>query len=66
MILKVGMAKAYNRVDWQFLIFIIESFSFSKIVCDLITECMERSWLSIMINDTYKGFFQIFLGTTSR
>lgn len=40
-LLKVDMAKAYNRVDLKFLRLVLRSLDFSDQVCSFKSECME-------------------------
>lgn len=61
-VLIVDMAKSYDRVDWHFLSWVIESFGFSDNVCKLISECVETPWFSIMMNATFKGFLKSYWG----
>lgn len=49
-ILKVDMAKAYDRVDLKFLNQGLKGFGFYNKVCKLISECLEKSWFSIKMN----------------
>lgn len=58
MMIKVDMAKAYDRVDWNFLNLVLESFGFSQRFCGIVAECVSSPWFSIMMNGTYKGFFK--------
>lgn len=55
---KVDMAKAYDRVDWRFLIQVLKAFGFSDIFCSLINQCVPTSWFSIMMNSTMQGFLK--------
>ncbi|KAF5468900.1 hypothetical protein F2P56_013011 [Juglans regia] len=55
---KIDMEKAYDRVDWKFLLNVLKSFGFSSQFCNLVKECVQTPWFSIMMNGTYKGFFQ--------
>ncbi|XP_031287891.1 uncharacterized protein LOC116146622 [Pistacia vera] len=55
---KIDMAKAYDHVDWKFLLNVLTSFGFSSQVCNLVRECVTCPWFSIMMNGTSKGFFQ--------
>lgn len=57
-ILKVDMAKAYDRVDWRFLNLVSKSFDFSDKVCKMIAECVETPWYLFMMNAKYKIFFK--------
>lgn len=38
---KIDMGKAYDRVDWWFFLWVMESFGFSNKVFKLILECEE-------------------------
>lgn len=57
-VVKVDMAKAYDRVDWRFLLHVLRSFGFPHSFCSLISECISMLWFSIMMNGTTKGFFK--------
>lgn len=57
-IFKLEMAKAYDRVEWNFLLHVMDAFGFSPDVCGLIKNCISSPWFSIMINGTTWGFFQ--------
>lgn len=39
-VLKLDMSKAYELVDWNFLLEVLHSFGFSNEVCGLIRECI--------------------------
>lgn len=56
---KVDMAKAYDRVDWQFLVHFLGSFGFPVKFCSLIMECVSTPWFSIIINGTTRSFFKL-------
>lgn len=56
--LKIDMDKAYDQVDWSFLVSVLVCFGFSSLWCRLVMNCVRSPWLSIMMNETYKGFFQ--------
>ncbi|KAL2505620.1 Uncharacterized protein Adt_21241 [Abeliophyllum distichum] len=56
-ILKLDMAKAYDRMDWSFLIFIMEGFGFDALWIDRIRRCISECRFSILINGRPCGFF---------
>ncbi|XP_042962740.1 uncharacterized protein LOC122297018 [Carya illinoinensis] len=56
--LKVDMSKAYDQVNWKFLLHVLETFGFSEGVCGLIKSCITTPWYSILLNGTAKGFFK--------
>lgn len=55
---KIGMAKAYDIVDWGFLLKVLNAFGFSPNFCRLVQGCVGLPWFSVMMNGTYKGFFK--------
>lgn len=55
---KLKMTKAYDRVHWDFLFEVLVGFGFSNQLCNLVKECVISSWYSVMMNGSYKGFFQ--------
>lgn len=54
---KIDMAKAYDRVHWGFLLKVIDGFGFSNSFCCLVAECIKSPWFSVMMNGTSKGVF---------
>ncbi|XP_042964017.1 uncharacterized protein LOC122298309 [Carya illinoinensis] len=57
-LVKLDMSKAYDRVNWRFLIHVLGVFGFSSQFCDLINLCISSPWYSIMLNGTSLGFFK--------
>ncbi|XP_042939531.1 uncharacterized protein LOC122274569 [Carya illinoinensis] len=57
-ILKLDIAKAYDSVDWNFLLHVMSHFGFSGQVCDLIRKCISNAHFSIVMNGVLKGFFK--------
>lgn len=55
-IVKIDMAKAYDGVDWDFLLEVFKAFGFSNNFCHLVGECVKSLWFSVMMNETFKGF----------
>lgn len=58
MMVKVDMAKAYDRVEWQFLLHVLSSFGFPVRFCKLIDQCISTLWFLVMMNGTMQGFFK--------
>ncbi|XP_042941234.1 uncharacterized protein LOC122275951 [Carya illinoinensis] len=56
-VIKVDMAKAYDSIDWDFLIHVMASFGFSGRFCSLIRSCISTPWFSVVMNGSAKGFF---------
>lgn len=57
-VMKIDMAKAYDSVDWDFLLHIVRLFGFSKFFCSLIRQCVTSPWFSMVMNSIPKGFFK--------
>lgn len=55
---KIDMTKAYDKVNWDFLMKVLMAFGFSNQFCRLVEEFFRSSWFSIMMNGTFKEFFQ--------
>ncbi|KAL0449188.1 UNVERIFIED_CONTAM: hypothetical protein Slati_1475200 [Sesamum latifolium] len=56
--LKLDMAKAYDRVNWDFLEDILRQLGFSKKLILLIRNCTNNCWFSSLINGALSGFFK--------
>ncbi|KAL2540715.1 Uncharacterized protein Adt_01693 [Abeliophyllum distichum] len=56
-ILKLDMAKAYDRLDWGFLISVLEGFGFDAIWIDRIQRCISECHFSVLLNGRPCGFF---------
>ncbi|KAF5446820.1 hypothetical protein F2P56_032419 [Juglans regia] len=57
-ILKLDMEKAYDSVDWGFLLHVMAHFGFSRQMCGLIKQCISTPWFSVVMNGVPKGFFK--------
>ncbi|XP_035546530.1 uncharacterized protein LOC118348600 [Juglans regia] len=44
------MAKAYDSVDWNFFIHVMEAAGFSSLVCNLVRRCISSPWFSVVMN----------------
>ncbi|XP_073062068.1 uncharacterized protein [Primulina eburnea] len=56
-ILKLDMAKAYDRVQWPFLFAVLRHFGFSEQVLALVSACISHCHFSVNINGSLSGFF---------
>ncbi|XP_042962753.1 uncharacterized protein LOC122297032 [Carya illinoinensis] len=56
-LIKVDIAKAYDSLDWDFLLHVMTSFGFSTRFCELIRQCILTPWFSVVMNGLAKGFF---------
>ncbi|XP_027077095.1 uncharacterized protein [Coffea arabica] len=57
-VLKLDMAKAYDRVSWIFLLQVLRRFGFSERWIDMIWRLISNVWFSVLINGSPCGFFQ--------
>ncbi|KAG6466891.1 hypothetical protein ZIOFF_075313 [Zingiber officinale] len=58
LILKLDMAKAYDRVQWGVLFRVMAAFGFSETVIAFIRRCVTSSWFSVLVNGQLSGFFR--------
>ncbi|XP_073129053.1 uncharacterized protein [Henckelia pumila] len=56
-ILKLDMAKAYDRVQWSFLLDALRRFGFSEQVVRMVRACISFCKFSVNVNGTPAGFF---------
>ncbi|XP_059290974.1 uncharacterized protein LOC132044497 [Lycium ferocissimum] len=57
MVIKLDMAKAYDRMSWPFLIALLQKFGFSDDDSNMLMKVISNVWYSIIINGTRNGFF---------
>ena len=58
LMLKLDMEKAYDRVEWSFLLFMLREFGFEENVVDLIFRLVANNWFSVLVNGEPAGFFK--------
>ncbi|XP_075499822.1 uncharacterized protein LOC142538375 [Primulina tabacum] len=56
-ILKLDMAKFYDRVQWPFLFEVLRHFGFSERVVEMVSACISHCHFSVNINGSLSGFF---------
>lgn len=56
------MSKAFDRVNWKFLIKTLQSFGFSEQWCNLIFQCISASSISVLLNGSPGKEFKPFRG----
>ena len=57
-ICKLDLEKAFDRVDWYFLQYLLQRIGFAGKWRNWIKECITSASFSVMINGTPKGYFQ--------
>lgn len=57
MVVKLDMAKAYDRVSWFFLIKVMRRFGFTEKIIDMVWRLISNNWYSVLVNGNSYGFF---------
>ncbi|WRX28178.1 Reverse transcriptase domain - like 10 [Theobroma cacao] len=57
-VLKLDMAKAYDRLNWDFLYLMMEHFGFNAHWINMIKSCISNCWFSLLINGSLVGYFK--------
>ncbi|CAJ2637186.1 unnamed protein product [Trifolium pratense] len=55
--IKIDIAKAFDTLDWQFLLKVLKTFGFCEKFCNWIQTILHSAKLSISINGKHEGFF---------
>jgi len=55
---KVDIAKAFDTIEWPFLIKVLQAYDFNAIFCNWIKIILESATMSISINGSQNGYFK--------
>lgn len=58
LLIKLDMAKAYDRIEWDFLLLAMKRFGFAYRFTSLIAQTLMNCWFSVSFNGQLKGYFQ--------
>uniref|UniRef100_M1E013 RNA-directed DNA polymerase (Reverse transcriptase); Ribonuclease H n=1 Tax=Solanum tuberosum TaxID=4113 RepID=M1E013_SOLTU len=61
-IIKLHMAKAYDRVFWSYICLVLRRMGFEEAFIDMVWRIMANNWYSIIVNGKRHGFFQSIRG----
>lgn len=56
-ILKLDMAKAYDRMSWLFILKTVQKFGFGERIMDCVWRILSNCWYSFIMNGNIEGFF---------
>ncbi|XP_059289514.1 uncharacterized protein LOC132043044 [Lycium ferocissimum] len=56
-VIKLDMAKAYDRVSWSFTCLVLRRMGFCETIIDMVWRIMANNWYSVIVNGTRHGFF---------
>ncbi|KAL0409222.1 UNVERIFIED_CONTAM: hypothetical protein Sradi_1856600 [Sesamum radiatum] len=57
-IFKLDMAKAYDRVSWEFLYLVLQRKGFPQRWINLVANAVSNCWFSVLVNGEHAGFFR--------
>jgi hypothetical protein len=55
--LKIDITKAFDTIEWPFLLKVLKSFGFNDVFCNWIDKILKSATLSISINGSLNGYF---------
>lgn len=58
MALKIDITKAFDTLDWNFLLKVLKCFVFNNTFCNWISSILSSGTLSISVNGTQQGYFK--------
>ncbi|XP_075101658.1 uncharacterized protein LOC142177094 [Nicotiana tabacum] len=57
-VIKLDMAKAYDRVSWKYLLHVLRKMGFTENFINMVWNLMSNNWYSVLVNGQSSGFFK--------
>ncbi|KAL2226306.1 UNVERIFIED_CONTAM: hypothetical protein Sindi_1989300 [Sesamum indicum] len=58
LVIKLDMSKAYDRVNWNFLLTVLQKMGFPQRFFTLIKHTIQNCWFTVLVNRETTGFFK--------
>lgn len=58
LVIKLDIMKAYDRVEWLYLLKVLRKMGFGEILIDMLFRLLNNNWYSLLLNRQPKGFFK--------
>ncbi|XP_075087488.1 uncharacterized protein LOC142169519 [Nicotiana tabacum] len=65
-VIKLDMAKAYDRVSWKYLLHVLRKMGFFEHFINMVWNLMSNNWYSVLVNGQSSGFFKSTRGVKQR
>ncbi|CAA7401133.1 unnamed protein product [Spirodela intermedia] len=62
-IIKLDMEKAFDRIEWSFLIKVLRCFGFTEDLINLVDACVRENHFSLLVNGSSTPFFTAMRGS---
>lgn len=60
MAIKIGLEKAFNKIEWNFIRLMLNSINMSQSLVSIILSCISSTSLAVLINGKQSNYFEPF------